>query len=133
MADVRTNSLLLTGTRDYLEEAEELIATLDQEGDATVVFRALKIKLNSAPNIASLLQEMVDEALAQKDSKLKGTPIHIAADPISDSLFDRRGPGGHASDRTLGADPGSAERDWAYDTDRAAPPGCRRRRQQGGR
>jgi type II secretion system protein D len=87
LADPRSNSLLLTGTRDYLEEADRLIAQLDKQFDPTVVFKALKIKLNSAPNIASLLKEMVDKAMTQKDSKLTGSPIHVAADPVSDSLL----------------------------------------------
>ena len=30
---------------------------------------------------------MVDKALKEQDSKLKGTPIYVAADPISDSLL----------------------------------------------
>jgi type II secretory pathway component GspD/PulD (secretin) len=87
LADTRSNSLLLTGTRDYLEEAERLISQLDRQYDGTVLFRARKVRLNSAPNVASLLQEMIDKALAQKDSKLSGSPIHVLADPVSDSLL----------------------------------------------
>ncbi|MCK4341348.1 MAG: hypothetical protein KAY37_06465 [Phycisphaerae bacterium] len=87
LADTRSNSLLMTGTRDYLAEAEQLIDKLDQEFDGTVVFKSLKVKLNSALNIASLLEEMIDKALKQQDTKLKGTPIHVTADPISDSLL----------------------------------------------
>ncbi|GEM_PF-1673255 len=87
LADPRSNSLLLTGTRDYLEEAERLIAQLDQQFDGTVVFKARKIRLNSAPNVAALLTEMIEKALTQKDSKLSGTPIHVTADPVSGSLL----------------------------------------------
>jgi type II secretion system protein D len=87
LADTRSNSLLLTGTRDYLDEAERLVARLDQKFDPTVEFKARKVKLNSAPNVASLLKEMVEKALATKDSKLSGTPIHVSADPVSDSLL----------------------------------------------
>ncbi|MBP7744581.1 MAG: hypothetical protein KA383_00515 [Phycisphaerae bacterium] len=87
LADTRSNSLLLTGTRDYLQDAEQLINDLDRQFDGTVVFHARKVKLNSAPNIASLLKEMVEKALTQKDTKLSGTPIHVAADPVSDSLL----------------------------------------------
>ena len=87
IAEVRDNALLMTGTRDYLAEAENLIAMLDQEGDGTVEFRAVKVRLNTAANIASLLTDMIDKALKSQDSKLKGTPIHISADPVSDSLL----------------------------------------------
>ncbi|MEW6197148.1 MAG: secretin N-terminal domain-containing protein [Planctomycetota bacterium] len=87
VADPRSNSLLLTGTRDYLAEAQRLIGELDQPFDGSVVFRARKVRLNSAANVASLLQEMIDKALKQQDSKLKGTPIHVAADPVSDTLL----------------------------------------------
>ncbi len=87
LADTRSNSLLLTGTRDYLDEAEKLVAELDQPFEGTVVFRARKVKLNSAANVASLLKEMIDKAMTQKDSKLSGTPIQVMADPVSDSLL----------------------------------------------
>ena len=87
LADTRSNSLLLTGTRDYLDEAEKLAAQLDQPYEGTVVFRARKLRLNSAANVASLLKEMVDKALTQKDTKLSGSPIQVMADPVSDSLL----------------------------------------------
>jgi type II secretion system protein D len=85
--DARSNSLMLTGTRDYLAEAEELIDELDRSFDPTVEFRVRKVRLNSAANIATLLREMIDKSLSQQDSKLTGTPMHIAADPLSDSLL----------------------------------------------
>ncbi len=87
MADSRSNSLLMTGTRDYLADAEALIAKLDQAMEGSVVFRARKLKLNSAANVSALLQDIVDKALKQQDSKLKGTPIQVTADPVSDTLL----------------------------------------------
>jgi type II secretion system protein D len=87
MADTRSNSLLMSGTRDYLDEAEALIARLDQPMEGSVVFRARKLKLNTAANVSALLQDIVDKALKQQDSKLKGTPIHVTADPVSDTLL----------------------------------------------
>jgi len=87
LADARSNALLLTGTRDYLAEAERVIGQLDQEFEGTVVFRACKVRLNSAANIATLLKDMIDKALKQQDSKLKGSPIHVSADPVSDTLL----------------------------------------------
>jgi type II secretion system protein D len=87
LADTRSNFLLLTGTRDYLDEADKLITELDRQYEGTVIFRARKLRLNSAANVASLLKEMVDKALTQKDTKLSGTPIQVMADPVSDSLL----------------------------------------------
>jgi type II secretion system protein D len=88
LADTRSNSLLLTGTRDYLDDADQLVTELDRpfEG-STTVFQARKLRLNSAANVASLLKEMVDKALTQKDTKLSGSPIDVLADPVSDSLL----------------------------------------------
>ncbi|MBN2446279.1 MAG: hypothetical protein JXO22_06120, partial [Phycisphaerae bacterium] len=87
IADARSNSLVLTGTRDYLTEAESLITDLDKGFDPTVVFKVVKVKLNSAANVAKLLKDMVDETLSDQDANLTGAPIHIAADPISDSIL----------------------------------------------
>ena len=87
LADTRGNALLLTGTRDYLAEAEKLITQFDREFDGGVVLRAIKLRLNTAPNVAALLQDMVDKALKQTDSKLSGTPISVTADPVSDTLL----------------------------------------------
>ncbi len=87
LADTRSNSLLLTGTRDYLDDAEKLVADLDRQFEGTTIFRARKLRLNSAANVASLLKEMVDKALTQKDTKLSGSPIQVMADPVSDSLL----------------------------------------------
>ena len=86
-ADIRSNSLLLTGTLDYLDEAEALVNQLDQEFDGTVVFEAFKIKLNSAANLAALLNDMIEKTLKQQDSSLSGSAVHVAADPISDTLL----------------------------------------------
>jgi type II secretion system protein D len=87
LADTRSNSLILTGTRDYLTEAESMLDNLDRPFDPTVVFKVRPVKLNSAQNIAALLKDMVDKALREQDSRLKGTPIYIAADPLTDSLL----------------------------------------------
>ncbi|MCH8805505.1 MAG: hypothetical protein IH986_05400, partial [Planctomycetes bacterium] len=85
-ADVRSNSLVLTGTRDFLTEAEELIAKLDQGFDPTMEFKIRKVLLNSAANIAARLREMIDTSFTQQGDE-GGTPIHISADPLSNSLI----------------------------------------------
>jgi type II secretion system protein D len=85
IADARSNSLMLTGTRDYLQEAETLIGNLDKSYDPTVTFKVRPVKLNSASNIATLLQDMIDKSRA--DDTMKGTPIHVAADAYSNNLL----------------------------------------------
>jgi type II secretion system protein D len=87
LADARSNALMLTGTRDYLEEAERLIASLDQPFEPTVEFRVRPVLLNSASNIATLIMEMVEKTRNVQDAKTRGTPIHVAADPYSNNLL----------------------------------------------
>ncbi len=88
IADPRSNSLLLTGTRDYLNEADRLVESLDQDFDPTMQIKLRKVLLNSASNIATLLQDLVDKTKQEGgDTKLTGTPIHIAADAVSNSLL----------------------------------------------
>ncbi len=87
LADARSNSLLLTGTRDYLAEAEKYVDQLDQAFDPTVEFRVRPVLLNSAVNIASLLNEMIDKTRGSQTEQMRGTPIQISADPYSNSLL----------------------------------------------
>ena len=86
-ADARSNSLMLTGTRDYLVEANSLVDNLDQAFDPTVQFKLRTIRLNSAANIAQLLDDMIQASRADLDNQMQGTPIHVAADPYSNSLL----------------------------------------------
>lgn len=86
-ADARSNSLMLTGTRDYLREAEELLDQLDQAFDPTVEFKVRAVRLNSAANIATLLTDMIDKSRSEQDQKLRGSPIHVSADLYSNSLL----------------------------------------------
>lgn len=87
LADARSNALMLTGTRDYLEEAERLISSLDQPFEPTVEFRVRPVLLNSASNIATLITEMVEKTRNVQDARTRGTPIHVAADPYSNNLL----------------------------------------------
>lgn len=89
IADARSNSLMLTGTRDYLTEAGKLIDKLDRAFDPTVEFRIRPVLLNSAVNIAGLLQQLIEKTKQQTgggEAARASTPIHIAADPTSNSL-----------------------------------------------
>ena len=85
LSDSRSNALLLTGTRDYLTEAAELLDRLDQQYDPTVIFKVRPIVLNRAGNIAASLQEMIDKSRQQEAAE--GTPVTIAADEYSNSLL----------------------------------------------
>ncbi len=86
-ADARSNSLMMTGTRDYLIEANDLIDNLDQAFDPTVQFELRTVRLNSASNIAQLLEDMIQASRQEVDQEMQGTPIHVAADPYSNSLL----------------------------------------------
>jgi type II secretion system protein D len=86
-ADARSNSLMLTGTRDYLLEANGLVDNLDQAFDPTVQFRLRSVRLNSAANIAALLQDMIEQSRRDQQREMQGTPIHVAADTYSNSLL----------------------------------------------
>jgi type II secretion system protein D len=87
IADARANALVLTGTRDYLAEARRLINDLDREFDATVEFRAFEMQFNSAANVSTLLEEMVEQAYSGGDSDVTGAPIYIKADTVTDQLL----------------------------------------------
>ncbi len=86
-ADGRSNSLILSGTRDYLKEAATLIDNLDRRFDPTVEFKIRPIQLNSAANVAARLQEMVDKQNEQTEQQLFATPVFISADPFSNNLI----------------------------------------------
>lgn len=87
LADARSNSLVLTGTRDYLREAEDLVNQLDQAFDPTVEFKVRPIVLNSAANIATLLTDMIEQSRSQQTEETRGSPIHVSADPYSNNLL----------------------------------------------
>ncbi|MCG3129265.1 MAG: hypothetical protein CHACPFDD_04186 [Phycisphaerae bacterium] len=90
IADPRSNSVVMTGTRDYIRQANDLVDQLDRAFDPTVEFRVRAVKLNSATNIAALLTELIQKSQQGSgggDAKLSGTPIHIAADPLSNNLL----------------------------------------------
>ncbi len=86
LSDSRSNSLLLTGTRDFLAEAEQMVSQLDQSYVPTLDFRVRPVLLNSAAGIATRLQEMIDATRDQGEG-MEGTPIHISADPYSNTLL----------------------------------------------
>lgn len=88
IADSRSNSIMLVGTRDYLAEAQDLITNLDQSFDPTMEFKVRALALASSANLATLLKDMVEKSRSNQDpAAAKATPIHIAADAYSNSLL----------------------------------------------
>jgi len=91
LSDARSNSIMLTGTRDYVDEAQKLIDQLDQQFDPTVVFKVRPLLLGSAANIATLLTDMIEKSRTQPGGQqtqaVGGTPIHVSADAYSNSLL----------------------------------------------
>jgi len=86
-SDDRSNSLVLTGTRDYLAEATSFIERLDQVMTPTTEFRVRPVLLGSAATIATLLQEMVDKSRSQQGETAAGSPVYISADSYSNTLL----------------------------------------------
>ena len=87
LADSRSNSLLMTGTRDFLQEADGLIAKFDQAYEGTVEFKVRPILLNSAAQIAALLTDMIEKAKSTGQQAVESSPIHVAADAYSNNLL----------------------------------------------
>ena len=97
LADTRSNSIVLTGTRDYLEEAERMIEDLDQEFPSTIQFKVRPMVLNSASNVASLLSDMISQSgssgggggggSSSSSGSVQGSPIKIKADNYSNTLL----------------------------------------------
>jgi len=87
LADSRSNSIVMTGTRDYLEEAVGLIDRLDQQMTSPLEVKVRPVVLNSAANIATLLEDMIQQARSEQPQEVRGMPIHIAADAYSNNLL----------------------------------------------
>ncbi|MBI5864338.1 MAG: hypothetical protein HZB38_07510, partial [Planctomycetes bacterium] len=91
LPDSRSNALVLTGTKDYVEEAEALIQELDQPMAGRVEFKIRPMVLGSASNAAKLLDDMVKKSREQSGGSSgkagQSTPVHIAADALTNSLL----------------------------------------------
>lgn len=94
--DTRSNSLVLTGTRDWLGEAEQVVAGLDKSFDPTVSFKIRKVRLNTASNVAAQLNEILQRVRGQGGAGTgagatgggaSAAPIYVSADVITDSLL----------------------------------------------
>ncbi|MCH7870554.1 MAG: hypothetical protein IID33_02530, partial [Planctomycetes bacterium] len=88
IADPRSNSLMLTGTLDYMDEVRDLIDKLDRKFDPTVEFKIRPVRLTSAATLANRLQEMVDRQQENQETATFGTtPIYISSDPFTNNLI----------------------------------------------
>ena len=88
ISDPRSNSLMLTGTLDYMNEAKELIEKLDRKFDPTVEFKIRPVRLTSAAILANTLQGMVDRQQEDQETATFGTtPIYISSDPFTNNLI----------------------------------------------
>lgn len=85
LADPRTNSLVLTGTRDFLSEAEKLIAQFDVESSGSVEVAVIPVQLSSPTSIAKLVDELITKS--RPADSAAGTPVYVAADPVSGNLL----------------------------------------------
>jgi type II secretion system protein D len=93
LPDSRSNAIVLTGTKDYVDEAETLIRELDQAMMGRVEFKIRPMVLGSALTAAKLLDDMVKKTREQaggaggSGKAGQSTPVHIAADTFSNSLL----------------------------------------------
>lgn len=86
IADARINALIVAGSRDVMERAEDLIGRLDVEaGPMTATFAIYPLTHGSAIGIASRMQELFD-ARAQGQEQADRTPVVIMAEESSNSI-----------------------------------------------
>lgn len=84
--DVRTRSLIVTGTRYAIKRAEELVPKLDIDSkDAAYSFKVYVLKEGSAANLEPVITKLFEKR-GSSDQGGKRIPIHIEADAGSNSL-----------------------------------------------
>lgn len=86
IADARSNTLIITGTRDAISRCGGLITQLDRPaGPPSSVFEVYALQHGSAAKLATRMQELFDKRTEGQDEA--GTPIFIQADETSNSLI----------------------------------------------
>ncbi len=86
IADARSNTLIITGTRDALGRCGDLVSQLDRPaGPPTSVFEVYTLAHGSAAKLATRMQELFDQRSEGQDDA--ATPIFIQADETSNSLI----------------------------------------------
>lgn len=85
LPDPRSNTLVVTGSRDALERARNLVARLDvKAGPMTAIFRVYQLEYASASQLAQRMQELFDSR--SEGQEISRTPIVLLADEMSNSL-----------------------------------------------
>lgn len=86
IADPRSNTLVISGTRDAIGRCGGLVAQLDRPaGPPSSVFEVYALAHGSAAKLATRMQELFDKRSEGQEDV--GTPIFIQADEASNSLI----------------------------------------------
>jgi type II secretion system protein D len=86
IADARSNTLIISSTRDALHRCEDLITQLDRpSGPPTSTFEVYALEHGSAAKLATRMQELFDQRAEGADEV--ATPINIQADESSNALI----------------------------------------------
>ncbi len=85
--NVRSNTVMVSGSRYAIKRAEQLIPTLDQVATSpTSLAKVYTLKQSAASKLAPVMTELFDKRTAS-EAKGKTTPITILADDSSNSLI----------------------------------------------
>ena len=95
-SDVRTNSLIVSGSASDIQIAEQLIAELDRpldEGDQTREIHVVQLKVGDARELASSLTRMLEQRDPRGPHDQSSSNVRIAADGGTNSLLISAAPG----------------------------------------
>ena len=85
--DERSNTLIVSGTRDALRRVEDLVGRMDREAGPNILeFQVYPLQFGSAVKLAPKMQEMFDQR-SQGGGGGVDTPINIDADEGSNTLI----------------------------------------------
>lgn len=97
IADDRSNTLIVSGSKDALMRAADLIARLDRRPvSPSAEFRVYSLRHGSAATLAPLIQDLFDKRTEGGAETPTGVPIYVQADPASNSLIVTAGREDHA-------------------------------------
>ena len=85
VAEPTTNTLIITGSRDGIKRATDLIATLDRETDRSSLIRVYNLEFASAGKIAAKLQEIFDQRSEGADAER--TPVYLLPDEPTNTVI----------------------------------------------
>ncbi len=86
VADAASNTLIITGSRDGIKRATDLIASLDHQTDQTSLTRVYDLKYASALKLAAKLQE-VFKSRQEGAKETERSPTFIMPDEATNSLI----------------------------------------------